>query len=769
MAEGFDRESIEQRNQALERSNSLLEKQIEALSRSADMSNTILDTLKEEMGIQTRRSTGEQNLLNINKKINKEINNQKFGLSNVATVNKQIQKNDELRKTALTTQKSLTQSLLDQGSYTAVADAKAANDKFNQLAAYQSQIDEVNAALERGEDIDENSLDTLYKKQDLLNEELAEQLKGMDSDSQRLALTMAQIDTLDTVNKKRAEELVTLDKMEETLGVMGKAMNFISKIPGIGKFAQDGYAAVIQQQKALAEAGQDLMDVNESAVFMGKELGKSLGQSIGDPFTLGLFAFNQLSKAITASDNKITGLQTQLGLSRGASLDIAQDMSQISASTGDAFTTSTKLAESFGEMSAQLGFAVDYSGQTLETFTTLNKRLGLSVEQSTALTSLLKLQGDNTEDQLDNLTQQIGAFNTLNGTAFDTKQVLGDIANTSAAIQISFAGSTDELASAVLESKKLGLSLESVDKVAESLLNFESSIENELKAELLIGKEINLEKARSLALNNDLAGVAEELAEQQVSFFEFSKMNRIQQEAIAGALGLGREEMSEMLLQQQRMTMTNDEISSQLKGQELSNFKQLTFQESMNAAVEKMQDIFVQIAEGPIGTIVGFISDMLVNSTALSSVFGALLPVMSLMAANSAIIAYQSLKSALSSVAAAVAKIFGASFALGPFGLGLATVGTAALFGSLSAAKQMVNDGIAPSSKGPFTITDAYGATAITAKGDGVAVSPNITRGGAGSSSRKMEMLLERLVAKESNIYMDSDKVGSAFARNATF
>ena len=553
---------------------------------------------------------------------------------------------------------------------------------------------------------------------------------------------------------------------------MGKAMNFISKIPGIGKFAQDGYAAVIQQQKALAEAGEDLMDVNESAVFMGKELGKSLGETIGDPFTLGLVAFNEIGKAITAADSKVTGLQTQLGLSRASSTGIAMDMSSVAASTGDAFVTSTKVAESFTEMSNQLGFAVDYSGQTLETFTTLNKRLGLSVEQSTALTSLLKLQGDNTEDQLDNLTQQIGAFNTLNGTAFDTKQVLGDIANTSAAIQVSFAGNTDELAASVLQAKKLGTNLEAIDKFAESLLNFETSIENELKAELLLGKEINLEKARLLALNNDLEGVGKELEEQNINFLEFSKLNRIQQTAISEAMGMGREEMSAMLLQQQRMTMTNDEISSQLEGQELSNFKQLTFQESMNSAVEKMRDIFVQIAEGPIGVVAGFFADMLTSSIGLNTVFGALVPLMGVMAARTTIIAAKSLKAALASVTEAIGKIFASSFTLGPLGFGLASAATAALFGGIAAAKstvQSVQDGIAPSSKGPFTITDAYGATAITAKGDGVAVSPNITNGSSGASTRKMEMLLEKLVMKDSNVYMDSDKVGSAFAKSATF
>jgi hypothetical protein len=44
----------------------------------------------------------------------------------------------------------------------------------------------------------------------------------------------------------------------------------------------------------------------------------------------------------------------------------------------------------------------------------------------------------------------------------------------------------------------------------------------------------------------------------------------------------------------------------------------------------------------------------------------------------------------------------------------------------LGDATQIVEDGIASSSKGPFTITDKFGATAITAKGDSLAVSPNV-------------------------------------------
>lgn len=765
MADQFDRESIEQRNQALEVQNSLLERQVEALARSADISNTILDTLKEEMGIQSRRSTGEQNLLNINKKINKEIANQKFGLSNVTTVQKQIKKNEELIKSAKVAQEGIQKSLLDLGEKQAIDDAKGARDSFRALAQKQRKIDEINAALERGEDIDEKELDNLYTQLDLENEILSGKLKNMGSDARRLAMTMTQQDTLEEVNKKRDEELKTLILMEDSLGVIGKATNFISKIPGIGKFAQDAYAATIQEQKALAEAGKDVMDVNKSAIFLGKEIGKGVRKTLTDPFTAAAFFANEMGKALIEVDSRVTGLQKQLGLSREYTSDISKDFHFLARTNEDVFITTQKLAESFTEISNQLGFAVDYSGQTLETFTTLNKRLGLSVEQATALTSLLKLQGNNTEDQLEGLVKQIGAFNTINGTAFDTKQILGEIASTSASIQVSLGGSTDELAASVLQAKKLGLNLEQVDKIAESLLNFETSIENELKAELLIGREINLERARLLALNNDLEGVGEELEKQNIGFFEFSKMNRIQQQAISEAMGLSREEMSQMLLQQQRMTMTNEEISSQLEGQELSNFKQLTFQESLNSALEKMRDIFSTIAEGPLGTAVGLMADLLSNSIVLHSVLGAITATMGILAVKSSI-------TLAKSIGSAIAQIFGANAKFGPAGLAIGGAMVGGMFAAISQASskaQSVQDGIAPSSKGPFTITDAYGATAITAKGDGLAVSPNITRGGESVSTRRMEMLLEKLVMKDSNIYMDSDKVGSAFAKSATF
>ena len=89
------------------------------------------------------------------------------------------------------------------------------------------------------------------------------------------------------------------------------------------------------------------------------------------------------------------------------------------------------------------------------------------------------------------------------------------------------------------------------------------SIEKELEAELLLGKDINLEKARTAALNNDLATLAEEIARtSRHSSRIWCKMNRIEQEALAAAVGMGREELGEMLFTQEQLVgLSGDELA----------------------------------------------------------------------------------------------------------------------------------------------------------------------------------------------------------------
>ena len=90
------------------------------------------------------------------------------------------------------------------------------------------------------------------------------------------------------------------------------------------------------------------------------------------------------------------------------------------------------------------------------------------------------------------------------------------------------------------------------------------------------------------------------------------------------------------------------------------------------------------------------------------------------------------------SIVAAIANIF-QSLAKIPFGLGIpiaigAVVGMLALIGAAAASVQSAKDGMAPASKGPFTIMDNYGGMAKTTPGDNLQVGPGVGSGGASSA-----------------------------------
>ena len=100
---------------------------------------------------------------------------------------------------------------------------------------------------------------------------------------------------------------------------------------------------------------------------------------------------------------------------------------------------------------------------------------------------------------------------------------------------------------------KLGTNLQGVQNISKGLLNFEDSISAELEAELLTGKELNLDKARQYALEGNIEGVAKEITKNIGSAADFGKMNVIQQEALAKAMGTSREELADMLIQQESL------------------------------------------------------------------------------------------------------------------------------------------------------------------------------------------------------------------------
>ena len=445
-------------------------------------------------------------------------------------------------------------------------------------------------------------------------------------------------------------------------------------------------------------------------------------------------------KAVLAVDTQVTNLGRSLGISNSSAKGLRDEMESFAKGANDGFTTVAKLAKAQADLTDQLGIAVDFGNEERQQFSKLTEVVGLTADEAGKLASFSASTGMSTEDYLKDVRAAGFASQQANKIHISDKQLLQSISKLSAGILVKFQGNPKALADAVVQAKKFGLTLEQVNKTGDALLDWESSIENELKAELITGKQINLERARAAALTGDQATLMQEVASQAGSLEEFSSMNVIAQRSLAEAFGMSQDEMAEMLTKQEALNKYGDK-AEELNAQQLKDFEKsgmsldaylakeaekVDIQTKFNTAMERMQEILGNIAAGPLGTILGMFADLLSNSTSLAAILGGVMMV------NLAKMAVTLKRLAKASKSGAIVDIIGAAFKSvgGIPGIGMIAAGAAAAAGLayLASKTQDVEDGMVPPGNGPFTITDKFGATAITAAGDGIAVSPNISK-----------------------------------------
>jgi DNA-binding phage protein len=467
-------------------------------------------------------------------------------------------------------------------------------------------------------------------------------------------------------------------------------------------------------------------------------------------------AIMALAKGALQASSNAANLAKETGISSKSSYALQRDFANVAINTEKAFINSVGLNESFTSLVKQTGLLSTFSGDTLVTMTTLTKQLGLGVKEASQLSLLARIQGEDTEGILDSTVETVNAINRQRKSAISAKAVLNDVASASASIAVSLGMNPQLLAEAATEARALGLNLEDVDKIAGSLLNFEKSIEDELKFQMLTGKEINLDKARQLALDNDLAGLSEEIANNSGITEAFATGNRIQQQAAADALGMSRDELGQMVMQQELLNLSQDDFIAKYGEQSYQQMQSQSAAEKFQSAMEKIQSIIgdMALSFAPIlDMLAGLADNAFLAYTAMALIAGlSLAKTIMSMATMAATLS----TSAVSGITLSSALTIG----LGTAAVLAAVVGIVAAMNSQKKQAQSVKDGIADSSRGPFTITDAYGAMATTADGDSLQASPNIGKGGDG----RILAVLERIANKDSNVYMDSQAVGSTLA-----
>jgi hypothetical protein len=201
--------------------------------------------------------------------------------------------------------------------------------------------------------------------------------------------------------------------------------------------------------------------------------------------------------------------------------------------------------ENAKELASQFGGMNNVSGELQASISLISANMGISgVEAASLAGSFARLNDGSSETAL-NLTKATQEFAMQNGII--PSELMADLAGSAEEFALFGKDGGKNLIQAGAAAKKMGVDLKTMTGIADNLLDFETSITKELELGALMGKNINLDKARQLAFSGDIAGATEETLKALGGIEAFNKMDYYQKKASADLLGVSVAELQKMV------------------------------------------------------------------------------------------------------------------------------------------------------------------------------------------------------------------------------
>jgi hypothetical protein len=615
--------------------------------------------------------------------------------------------------------------------------------------------------LEKQVGIAERALANVQAKADqLVNEKkivnLTEQeLKNREdlSDEER-SILLAKINNFDTEKKlviESKKELEIRKKVNKETGVTGKIIKGFKKL---GFDFSEALASAEEESERIQRSGSNIEKAFSQTLVNVKLLTGGLTTAldtlldfatVGEILRKNFFAYN-------------TALRETRQLTGQAATNFS--------SFNDSLVTSVDQIETITALSRELGINVNaaFSQETILQATELTKLLGISEQTAAKLAVQAEAFGFNLEEVEDSAFETVRALGASGKAAINVQQVLEDTGQVSGRLQVTLGKNPKALVDAAAAARQLGLSLSEVESVADGLLDFESSIKAELEAELLTGRQINLDRARGLALMNDMEGLSTEIANNQEILNAFQNNNRLAQQAIEKSLGLSSDQIAKIIFQQKINEGLTAEQAGQLAGINKEEAERLALQQQLDQSIAKIAQTLAPVAEA--------FASVLSNSFALYGILG-LIATLKFAGLITQLIAIGALnkKNAITGVAAQIAKGGPLAVLAAVAAVGAGIAATTALIGN-------VDDGVIDN-KGGLVVSGPKGAFAlntqdtIVANKNGVIAGTNLggNSNGGGSSNTALISRVDKLIAateRGSQINMDGNLVGKSVANNTS-
>jgi len=436
--------------------------------------------------------------------------------------------------------------------------AKVVKDLGNELKQINSESQSFVAELEKGVSSISSQFGTFKELQTQAVNETKSLSNLNDAQKQIIEQILEETRSLSNLNAEDKEQIALknealqkqLDVAAAILGKDSEIFKILEKIKGsaqdISKLTKEEKEATDLVEEANEKLRKTFQSISESVETVILKLNSARGGMGGLLFVTGDF----LGKV--AETNKELG---QVGEGLSGAVGSAAALSYFFKDSASTLKT----------LSQEMGGLEDASFATQTQVNLLANNFGISGDEAAKLTATLaRLNGGSTDTAM-NLADGARSFARMNN--IPVSQLMGDVAASAEEFALFGKEGGKNIIEAAGYAAKLGTNMSTISGIANGLLDFETSITKELELGAMLGRNINLNRARALAYEGDIQGATQETLKQLGGIEAFNKMDVFQKRQTADLLGVSVAELQKMA--------TNQEKANAISKMQVDNFDSL--------------------------------------------------------------------------------------------------------------------------------------------------------------------------------------------------
>jgi len=380
----------------------------------------------------------------------------------------------------------------------------------------------------------------------------------------------AELEAQENLNSAQEDELAGLQAINREIE------RELEHTKDLAKSLQKNLGLMEEQGDALRGIINVFTPLNERAASLFSTMNQ-----LKNPLTAGFELIKLSAQRFAELDNAAMSFRQNTGFLASQTKQIETNIRVASRDLAGFGVTVEVASESAQQLANAFGDTAIANRENIEYVSLMKQNLGVSAEDSTALMQNFMGIGGMSSKVARETAGAAASMAKAAGVPYGA--VMKEVAKPSAEVRSLIRGSVDALIKGAIEAKRLGTSLEAVGKAAAGMLDFQTSINDEMEASVLFGKDVNLQKARELAYAGDLENLAKEQSRLLQEAGDVSKMDYFQRMGIAKALGMSVEEMDKMNAKQQEL--------NQLRLEDPETYEKLTAkQKVMDKTKESLSD-----------------------------------------------------------------------------------------------------------------------------------------------------------------------------------